>query len=64
MQTLIEAVQEQFNAEVGEDGVSSKENNMLRMKYGLNAAILTPSETYLIHKSEEPYVATEYDFGT
>lgn len=49
---LVEAVNQQFNQEVGEEGVTSKENMMLRMKYGLSAAILTPSEKYLIKKEE------------
>jgi hypothetical protein len=47
-----EAIISQFNEEVGEEGVSSKENMMLRMKYGLSAVQLTPSEKYLIIKEE------------
>lgn len=49
---LIDVVIKQFNEEVGEEGVTSKENTILRMKYGLSAVQLIPSEKYLIQKEE------------
>ena len=52
MMDLIEEVNQQFNEEVEEDGVSSKENHALRMKYGLSNVSLIPSEKYLILKEE------------
>jgi hypothetical protein len=48
---LIESVTAQFNEEAGdliEHPIPAKEKHMLRMKYGLSASQLTPSERYLI----------------
>ena len=47
---LLDAVMKQFNEEVGEENLTSKELMALRMKYGLSAPQLTPSEKYLAQK--------------
>lgn len=46
-----EAVQ-QYNAEVGDSELKKEQIMILRMKYGIIAAQLTPSENYLIQKEE------------
>jgi hypothetical protein len=51
--TIVEAVTQQFNEEIGdqeENPISGRERYQLRMKFGLSAVRLIPSERYLIQK--------------
>lgn len=51
MSELQEGVVRQYNEEVG-DSTNIEHQRILKQKYGLVAAILTPSEKYLIQKEE------------
>ena len=59
--TIKDAVEKQFAEEVALDAegfpnvLTKDENRILRMKYGLSAVMLTPSEKYLINKEERKY---------
>jgi hypothetical protein len=52
---VIDALMQQFTEEIGDAEVSSRENQALRMKYGLSNITLVPSEKYLILKEEREY---------
>ena len=52
-QELLQSIMSQYSAEVGEAELDSKQLMMLRMKYGLSAPQLIPSEKYLIQKFDQ-----------